>query len=132
MFRCLLFFLFLLLFLLQFVELLARGVALSIMAGGEANKVAALIALARSGPLRARDLTRAAIPRAYLTRLCRSGVLERIDRGLYRLKGSPLSELSSLAEVQKRVPHAVVCLLSALQVHGLTTEAPHAVWILID
>jgi len=30
------------------------------------------------------------------------------------------------------VPHATVCLLSALQVHGLTTEVPHAVWIMID
>jgi predicted transcriptional regulator of viral defense system len=30
------------------------------------------------------------------------------------------------------VPHATICLLSALQVHGLTTELPHAVWIMID
>jgi predicted transcriptional regulator of viral defense system len=42
------------------------------------------------------------------------------------------TELASLAEVAKRVPHAVICLLSALQVHGLTTELPHAVWVLID
>jgi predicted transcriptional regulator of viral defense system len=59
-------------------------------------------------------------------------VLERVDRGLYRLAEAPATELSSLAEAAKRVPHAVVCLLSALQVHGLTTESPHAVWVLID
>lgn len=55
-----------------------------------------------------------------------------MDRGLYRLADSPVSELSSLAEVAKRVPHAIICLLSALQLHALTTEAPRAVWLLID
>jgi predicted transcriptional regulator of viral defense system len=34
--------------------------------------------------------------------------------------------------VAARIPHASICLLSALQVHALTTEAPHAVWIMID
>jgi predicted transcriptional regulator of viral defense system len=97
-----------------------------------ATKTATLLGLARKGPVRARDLDEAGIPRTYLKRLCDGGVLEQVDRGLYRLADAPVSELSSLAEVSKRVPHAIVCLLSALQVHGLTTEAPHAVWVLID
>jgi predicted transcriptional regulator of viral defense system len=42
-----------------------------------------------------------------------------------------MTELSTLAEVSERLPHAVIRLLSALQVHGMTTEAPHAVWLLI-
>lgn len=96
------------------------------------TKVQKLIHLARKGPLRARDLDKAGIPRTYLDRLRARGVLDQIDRGLYRLHDAPVTELSSLAEVGKRVPHATICLLSALQVHGLTTEAPHAVWILID
>jgi len=97
-----------------------------------AYKTDALIRLARKGPIRARDLAKAEIPRAYLTRLCESGVLEQVDRGLYRLVDARVTELHSLAEVVKRVPHAIICLLSALQVHGLTTESPHAVWIMID
>ena len=97
-----------------------------------ASKTATLLRLARKGPLRARELDEAGIPRAYLKRLCDRGLLEQVDRGLYRLADAPVNELSSLAEVSKRVPRAVVCLLSALQVHGLTTEAPHAVWVLID
>ena len=97
-----------------------------------ATKTATLLGLARKGPVRARDLDEAGIPRTYLKRLCDGGVLEQVDRGLYRLADAPVTELSSLAEVSKRVPHAIVCLLSALQVHGLTTEAPHAVWVLID
>lgn len=97
-----------------------------------ATKTATLLGLARKGPVRARDLDEAGIPRTYLKRLCDGGVLEQVDRGLYRLADAPVTERSSLAEVTKRVPHAIVCLLSALQVYGLTTEAPHAVWVLID
>ncbi|HEX3905196.1 MAG TPA: type IV toxin-antitoxin system AbiEi family antitoxin domain-containing protein [Polyangia bacterium] len=96
------------------------------------TKTASLLGLARKGPVRARDLDEAGIPRTYLKRLCDGGVLEQVDRGLYRLADAPVTELSSLAEVAKRVPHSIVCLLSALQVHDLTTEAPHAVWVLID
>lgn len=96
-----------------------------------ATKIAALLRLAQQGPVRARDLDDAGIPRAYFKRLCDRGLLEQIDRGLYRLADASLTELSMLAEVSKRVPHAVICLLSALQVHGMTSEAPHAVWVLI-
>jgi predicted transcriptional regulator of viral defense system len=96
------------------------------------NNTDALLRLAGKGPIRARDLDRARIPRTYLKRLCDGGALEQIDRGLYRLADAPVSQQSTLAEVAKRVPHATICLLSALQVHGLTTEAPHAVWVLID
>lgn len=102
------------------------------MATTTTTKAAALLRLARKGPVRARDLDAAAIPRAYLRRLCERGLLEQVDRGLYRLADAPVTELHSIAQVGKRVPHAIVCLLSALQIHGLTTEVPHAVWVLID
>jgi len=91
-----------------------------------------LLTMAREGPLRARDLDNAAIPRAYLRRLSDRGLLEQVDRGLYRLANAPVTELHSIAEVSKRVPRGIVCLLSALQIHGLTTEAPHSVWMMID
>ena len=96
------------------------------------TKTAELLRIARKGPLRARDLDEAGIPRAYLQRLRDRGLLEQVDRGLYRLADAPVTELSSLAEVSKRVPRAVICLLSALQVHGMTSESPRAVWVLID
>ena len=96
------------------------------------SKTTALLRLARAGPLRARDLEAAGIPRTYLRRLSDRGLLEQVDRGLYRLPDAAVSELHSIAQVAKRVPHAIIALLSALQVHGLTSEAPHAVWILID
>lgn len=102
------------------------------MSPTDSSKTTALLQLARKGPVRTRDLDEAGIPRAYLRRLCDRGLLEQVDRGLYRLADSSVTELSSLAEVSKRVPHAIICLLSALQVHDMTTEAPHAVWVLID
>lgn len=96
------------------------------------TKAAALLRMARKGPVRARDLEEASIPRAYLRRLSERGLLEQIDRGLYQFAEAPVTELHSVAHVAARVPHATVCLLSALQIHNLTTEAPHAVWIMID
>lgn len=98
----------------------------------EATKTHQLLGLARQGPIRARDLDAAGIPRAYLQRLCDRGELVRMGRGVYRLADAPVTELHTLAHVAKRVPNAIVCLLSALQVHGLTTEMPHAIWIQID
>lgn len=102
------------------------------MPAASSTKKDIVLRLARRGPVRTRDLDEAGVPRAYLKRMLDEGLLERIDRGLYRLADAETTELASLAEVAKRMPHAVICLLSALQVHGLTTELPHAVWVLID
>lgn len=99
----------------------------------EASHTSRLIELARRrGVLRAADLEEHAIPRVYLTRLVASGVLERPSRGLYVLAGADVTENHSLAEACRRVPHGVVCLLSALQFHGLTTQFPFEVWLAID
>lgn len=95
-------------------------------------KVDVLRRLVRRGLVRARDLEAAGIPRSYLSRLVARGELEQASRGLYRAADAEATELHSLVEVTLRVPHATICLLSALQVHGLTTELPHAVWIMID
>jgi predicted transcriptional regulator of viral defense system len=93
----------------------------------------ALIALIGKNRLvRARELERARIDRSELRRLTAAGVLERVARGVYRLADAPVTEGHSVAVVLKRVPQATVCLLTALQMHGLTTQLPHQVWIAID
>jgi predicted transcriptional regulator of viral defense system len=81
--------------------------------------------------LRARDLTQQGLPTITLTRLVQAGKLERVARGLYGLPGAAMSEHRSLAEVSVRVPKGVVCLLSALRVHEIGTQAPFEVWIAI-
>jgi predicted transcriptional regulator of viral defense system len=88
--------------------------------------------LHRQGMVRPRDLDDHGIPRMVLTRLYRAGVLERPSRGLYVLADTEPTENHDLAEACKRVPHGVVCLLSALRFHGLTTQAPFEVWLAID
>jgi len=55
--------------------------------------------------------------------------LQRVSRGLYSLPDSEMTEHQSLVEVCRRVPKAVVCLLSALQFHEVGTQLPHEVWI---
>jgi len=82
----------------------------------------------KNGWLRAGDLADAGVPRAVLTRMAASGQLERAARGLYRLPDSGSSEHEGLVTVASKVPQAVVCLLSALQFHGLTTQLPWQVW----
>lgn len=79
--------------------------------------------------LRARDLAAHGLPTVALTRLVQAGKLERLARGMYGLPGASVSEHRSLAEVALRVPRGVVCLLSALRVHGIGTQAPFEVWL---
>ncbi len=99
----------------------------------ESSKSAQVIELARiKGVLRPRDLQSYSIPREYLRRLTDRGLLEKIGRGLYTLPGADISEMHSLAEVAKRVPRGVICLLSALRFHDLTTQNPFQVWLAID
>ena len=85
----------------------------------------------QAGVLRPRDLQAAGIPGSYLPRLAHRGLLTRIDRGLYTLPDADVGEHHSLAEVAKRVPRGIVCLLSALRYHGLTTQSPFEVWMAI-
>ncbi len=98
---------------------------------GEGLRRALELEFGRAGAFRARDASRHGISSACLARLHAEGVLERVNRGVYRLVAAPATELHGLAVAGKRVPHGAVCLLSALQVHGLTTEVPHAVWLMI-
>lgn len=92
----------------------------------------AVLALAKKRPLlRARDLAEHGLPTMALSRLVAAGRLERVARGVYSLPERTLSEHRSLAEVALRVPQGIVCLLSALRVHGIGTQAPFEVWIAI-
>lgn len=92
----------------------------------------AVLELAKAQPLlRARDLAQHQLPTMVLSRLVAVGKLERVARGVYGLPGQAISEHRSLAEVAVRAPQGVVCLLSALRVHGIGTQAPFEVWLAI-
>lgn len=81
--------------------------------------------------LRPRDLATERIPRAVLTRLCEAGELIRTGRGLYVAALESITENHTLAEVARLAPRGVICLLSALRFHELTTQVPGEVWLAI-
>jgi predicted transcriptional regulator of viral defense system len=82
--------------------------------------------------VRPQDLAARKIPPDYLDRLHRRGLIERVGRGLYAWPDADLGENQTLAEAARQVPKGVICLLSALRFHGLTTQAPHEVWMALS
>lgn len=84
------------------------------------------------GVLSPRDLAVHGIPPRYTSRLVREGLLERVERGLYTATTGEIHAYQTLAEVSRRIPHATICLLSALRFHELTTQAPFEVWVMVD
>lgn len=84
------------------------------------------------GIFRSRDLVPYEIPREYLRRLSDRGLIDRVGRGLYVSAGVELTEHHTIAEACKRIPHGIICLLTALQFHGITTQAPFEIWMALE
>ena len=97
----------------------------------KSQKPSVLELVKQAGMLRPRDLDQYGIPREYLSRLRNRGMLRQVGRGLYTLPDAEWTAHHSLAEASKRVPRGVICLLSALQFHELTTQLPFQVWMAI-
>jgi len=85
----------------------------------------------QKGVIKASDLKARGISRNYLYALTREGKLKKVARGLYELPDNQLTERIALIEVAKRIPNAVVSLISALNYYDLTTQLPHEVWITV-
>jgi len=99
----------------------------------EASTAEQVLRLARiRGVLRPQDVRQAGIPAMALHRLYVDGRLERVGRGLYVSTDAEPTELHMLAQTSRRIPGGVVCLLSALRFHDLTTQNPFEIWLAID
>lgn len=92
----------------------------------------ALRLLAKQGMVRLREFISAGIAEETIARLVRENKVVRLARGLYQLQGAQVEAEHSMAEAAKLVPKGVICLISALQFHGLTTQLPSQVWMAID
>jgi len=79
------------------------------------------------GILRTAEALRLGIHPRTLYAMRDSGVLEQLSRGLYRLADLPPLSNPDLVTVALKIPQAVICLVSALAFHELTTQIPHAV-----
>ncbi len=84
------------------------------------------------GGLTRRDLIERSMNPDHLPRLVRRGLLNRSARGFYVPIETAPSENRSLVEAVRLHPKTVVCLLSALRFHGLTTQSPREVWLALD
>lgn len=83
----------------------------------------------RQGIVRPRDVAALGLSPTHLQRLYEQGRIQRSGRGIYlSLDAQPDAHLS-LSETALRAPTGVICLVSALEFHGLTTQLPHEVWL---
>jgi predicted transcriptional regulator of viral defense system len=82
----------------------------------------------RHALLRTHDFEAAGVPRRRLPALVAAGLWEKSGHGLYRSALRPPGPHHALLEAARRTPSAVICLLSALRFHELTTETPAEVW----
>jgi predicted transcriptional regulator of viral defense system len=99
----------------------------------QASKRQQALALLRSqAMLRPADLKRRGLSPDYLLDFKRRGLAEAVARGTYVFIAHVPTENHSNAVVAKRVPNGVICLISALSFHRLTTQIPHQVWLAID
>ena len=89
----------------------------------------ALALVRATGAIRPRDLAAAGLSPRLLGRLMERGLVDRVARGVYVASDAEYTEGHALAEAAKRVPNGVVCLLSSLRYHELTTQLPWEVWI---
>ena len=91
----------------------------------------ALVLLKRRGMVRLAEFGEAGITATTVSRMERAGEVVRLARGLYQLADADLDPQQSLAEAARLVPKGVICLASALALHGLTDQMPPKVWIAI-
>lgn len=96
------------------------------------QKERALSLLRTKRMLRLKDFIAKGIEPETLARLLRSGQVVRPARGLYQLSDAQVDATHVLAEAAALVPKGIVCLISALQFHGLTLQMPSAVWMAIE
>ena len=86
----------------------------------------------KGGLLKTSEILNAGIHPSTLYDLVKKGKLERISRGVYRLTDSPPLSNPDLILIAKRIPKGVICLLSALSFHDITTHIPHEIHIALS
>ena len=81
------------------------------------------------GVLRTREALRLGIHPRTLYEMREKGALEQLSRGLFRLSSLPKLGNPDLVSVSLKIPQGVICLVSALAFHDLTTQVPHQVYV---
>jgi predicted transcriptional regulator of viral defense system len=82
-----------------------------------------------NGILRTAQAKRLGIHQQTLSRMYHAGLLVKVSRGIYRLPDAPPLGNPDMVTISLRVPEAIICLISALAFHNLTTQIPYKVYI---
>ncbi|MDP8240715.1 MAG: type IV toxin-antitoxin system AbiEi family antitoxin domain-containing protein [Candidatus Hatepunaea meridiana] len=85
----------------------------------------------RGGLLRMHEAINLGIDRNVLYTMLKEGAVERLSRGLYRLTDLPPMSNPDLVTVSRKIPTGVICLISALFFHEITSHIPHEVQLAI-
>lgn len=96
-----------------------------------ARDKAAQLIRQHGGIIRTSDALQSGIHPRTLYQLRDTGVLEQISRGVYRLTEMDAVSNPDFVVVATRIPNAVICLVSALSFHEITTQIPHEVSVAI-
>lgn len=86
----------------------------------------------RGGMLKTGEALSAGIHPRTLYEMHRSGILEQLTRGVYRLADLPALDNPGLVSVSLRISNGVICLISALAYHELTTQVPHEIYVALE
>lgn len=92
------------------------------------NKISEIISK-KGGIIRTAEAVRLGIYSGDLTGMKKEGIIEQISRGIYRVSNTEPDTHNDLAVVSLKIPRGVICLISALSFHDITTQIPHAVYI---
>jgi predicted transcriptional regulator of viral defense system len=84
-----------------------------------------------NGILRTGQAKKLGIDQPILIQMCEEGLLAKEARGLYRLADLPPLSNPDIVQVAMRVPNSVICLISALNFHQLTTQIPYRIYIAV-
>jgi predicted transcriptional regulator of viral defense system len=95
------------------------------------NKTPKEIFRKHGGQLRMSEAISHGISRFSLYKMRDNGIIEQVSRGIYRLMELPPVSNPDLVTVSLRFPNAVVCLISALSFHGITTQIPHEISVAV-
>ncbi len=95
----------------------------------EAIKRASAILKSPTGAFRTGEAIKSGIHPRTIYAMRDQGVIERMGRGMYRFADMPSLGNPDLATVALKVPKGVICLISALSYHELTTEIPHEIYL---
>jgi len=104
---------------------------MSVVANSKISQTPEDIFRKHGGQLRMSEAIQHGISRYSLYKMRDNGIVEQVSRGIYRLADLPPISNPDLVTVSLRFPKAVICLISALSYHGITTQVPHAISIAI-